>query len=116
MFALAGFELEPLQIIDVTVRREKAAHRPVGTAIGVVVDADPDGGLIRYRKLPYETCALARQRGFDVRLIELIDIVAPDVEDGMANDFIHALGDAVEECRIDEPITDRKSTRLNSSH
>src|SRR5437773_2252635 len=100
MFALARFELEPLQIIDVAVRREKSAHGTVGTAIRVVVDADPDRGLTRYRKLPHESCALARQRGFDVSLVELIDVVAPDVEDGLADDVLLGFRHAVEKRRV----------------
>ena len=105
MLALAGLELEPLQIVDVAVRRQKSAHRAVGAAIGVIVDANPDRRLPRYRKLPYETCALAGQSSFDVSLVELVDIVAPDVEHGMADDLIFALGDAVEERQVDEPVT-----------
>src|SRR5215216_4937754 len=104
MFALARLELEPLQIIDVAVRCEKTAHRTVGVAIRVIVDADPDRRLARNRELPHEAGALAGKGSLYVSLVELINIVAPNVEYGTADDFLFGLGDTVEKCSVDEPI------------
>ena len=42
MLALSGFELEPLEVIDVAVGDEIAADVALRAAIGVIVDADPD--------------------------------------------------------------------------
>src|SRR5207302_3361615 len=42
VLALSRFQLEQLQMIDIRVCREKAAHESVGLAIGVIVDANPD--------------------------------------------------------------------------
>ena len=42
VLALAGLELEALEVVDVAVGDEEAADVPCGAAVGVVVDADPD--------------------------------------------------------------------------
>jgi hypothetical protein len=52
--------------------------------------------LSRNGKLPDKSGALTGQRRFDVRLIELIDLLAPDIDHRMTDDLVLALGDAVE--------------------
>ena len=54
VLALAGLELEALQVIDVAVGDEEAAHVALLVAIRVVVDAHPERLAARHRELPLE--------------------------------------------------------------
>src|SRR5206468_8807009 len=97
MLALPRLELEPFQVIDVAVRRDEASNHAVGCAIRIVVNANPNRRLSRNGKLPDKSGALPRERRFDVRLIELIDLLAPHLDHRMTDDLVLALGDTVEE-------------------
>ena len=76
VLALAGLELEPLQVIDVAVGDEEAAHRALRRLVGVVVDVDPDRRPAGDDELPLEAGALAVERGVDVGVVELVDLAA----------------------------------------
>ena len=72
VLALARLELQPLQVIDVAVRREEAADVSLLIAVGVVVDAHPERLAARQRELPFVAGAFAAERGVDVRAVELV--------------------------------------------
>jgi hypothetical protein len=104
VLALAGLELEALQVIDVAVGREEAADMTVLVAIGVVVDAHPDRLPARQRVLPLVAGALAAERRLDVRAIELVALAPDDLDDLASEHLVDALAEPFEERLVDEAI------------
>ena len=87
MLALARLELEALDVVDVGVGREHAADVAARPAIRVVVDADPEGVALDRRELALEAHPLAGERGFEVGVIELVELAAVDLDDLAADDL-----------------------------
>ena len=119
VLALAGFELEPLQVIDVAVGGEEAANVALLVAIRVVVDAHPQRLASGHRELPLVADFFATQCGVDVCAIELIAFAAEDLDDFTAEDFVGPLAEPVEQCLVDEAIAlvavdvrDRRAERI----
>ena len=72
MLALPRLELEPLDAVDVGVGGEEAADVAARSAVGVVVDANPEGVALGAGELALEAHSLAGERGHDVGVVELI--------------------------------------------
>ena len=104
VLAPAGLELEALQLIDVRVADEKAAHFAVGAAVRVVVDVNPDGGPAGDGQLPLEAGPLAGQRRLDVGLVQREHLAPDDVLDLLADDVREDLAGPLEERLVDEAV------------
>ncbi len=104
VLALPRLELQPLQVVDVGIRREVAAHEAVCAAVGVVVDADPDRRTAGRGELALEIRALAGDRRLYVGVVELVDVAADDFDDFAAEDVLGALAGPVEERLVDEAV------------
>ena len=105
MLALAGLELEALQVVDVAVGDEEAADAPLRVAVRVVVDADPDRRPARRDELALEAGPLAGERGVDVRVVELVDVAARATSmTSRPEDLVGALAQPVEERLVDEAV------------
>jgi hypothetical protein len=104
MLALARLELQLLQVVDVAVRDQEAADMALRAAVGVVVDADPQRRAAGRDELALVGRALARQRGIDVRPIELEDVAAEDLDRLAAQHLAVALAEPVEERLVDETV------------
>ena len=104
MLAAAGLELQPLQLVDVGVADEKAAHLAVGAAVRVIVDVDPDGGPAGHVQLPLEPGPLAGQRRLDVGLVQREHFAPDDVLDLLPDDVREDLAGPLEERLVDEAI------------
>ena len=105
VLALPGLELQPLQVIDVAVRRQKTADVALLVAIGVVVDAHPERLAARERKLPFVAGAFATERRVDVGAVQLIVLAAEHLDDLAAEHLVGPLAEPVEQCLVDEPVT-----------
>src|SRR5689334_2671331 len=119
MLALPRLELEPLQVVDIAIRREEAADVALLIAIGVEVDAHPDRRPPRYRQLPFVARALSAERGVDVCAIELVVLATKDLDDLAAEHLVGALAEPVEQRLVDEPVAlvavdvrDRRAERI----
>src|SRR6185503_6390286 len=119
MLALAGFELHPLDVVDVGIGREHTADIAARTAIRVVVDTDPEGVALDRRKLALEAHPLAVERGFQVAVIELVELAAVDFDDLAADDVGLRFARPVEKRAVDEAVTlidvdvaDREAERI----
>jgi len=104
LLTLPGFELQPLQMIDVAVRDEEPADQSRWAAVRVVVDADPDRGPGRRHELPLEPGALAGERCFHIRVVQLVDVAADDFDDLAADHFVRLLAEPLHERLVDEAI------------
>ncbi len=104
VLALAGFELEPLQVVDVGVGDEEATDVTLRRAVRVVVDADPDRRAPRRDQLPLEIGPLAVERSVDVGVVERVDVAADDLDDLPADDVFVPLGDPGQERVVDELV------------
>ncbi len=87
MLALAGLELEALDVVDIGVRGQHAADVAARPAIGVIIDADPESVALDRGKLALEADALAGKRGFEIGVVELVELAAVDLDDFAADDF-----------------------------
>ena len=105
MLALASLELHPLDVVDVGVGREHAADVAARAPIRVVVDADPEGVALDRGKLALEAHPLAVERGFQVGVIELVELAAVDFDDFAADDVGLRFARPVEKRAIDETVT-----------
>ena len=74
------------------------------TAVRVVVDADPESVALDRGELALEADALAGQRGFEIGVVELVELAAVDFDDLAADDFGLVAAAPVEEGAIDETI------------
>ena len=104
VFALTRLELESLQVVDVAVRDEEAAHLTLGIPVRVVVDADPHRWPPRRDELPLVHGPLAGQGGVDVRVVELVDVAAEDLDHLAAEDLVRALSQPLEHGLVGEAI------------
>ena len=105
MLALARFELQPLDVVDIGVSREQAPDVAARAAIGVIIDADPERVALGAGKLPFEAHALAGKRSLDVGVVELIELAALDLDDLAAADLAGRLACPLEKRAIDEAVT-----------
>ena len=104
VLALAGLELQALQVVDVAVGDEEPADVTLRAAVGVVVDPDPERRAAGGDELALVRRPLARQRGVDVGAVELEDVPAEDLDDLAAEDVDLALGEPVRERLVDEAV------------
>src|SRR6185503_16052292 len=104
VLALTRLELEPLQVVDIAVRREEAADVSLLVAVGVEVDAHPDRRTAGRRQLPLVAGAFTAQRCVDVRAIELAVFATEHLDDLAAEHLVGPLAEPVEECLVDEPV------------
>ena len=104
MLALAGLEFEALDVVDVGIRRQDAAHVAARTAVGVVVDADPEGVALDRRQLAFEADALAGQRRLEIGVVELVEFAPVDLDHLAAEDVALGLAGPVEEGAVDEAV------------
>ena len=104
VLALAGFELELAQVIDVGVGHQESAHQAFFGAIGVVIDADPDRRTARGGQLALETGAFARQRGLDVGLVELEDVAADELDHLAPDHLVRALAQPLQERLVGKTV------------
>jgi hypothetical protein len=80
VLALARFELEPLDGVDVGIGGEQAPDVAARSAIRVVVDADPKRVALGAGELTLEANPFPRERCVDVGAVELIQFAALDLE------------------------------------
>ena len=104
VLALAGLELEPLEVVDVGVGDEKAADVALRRAVRVIVDADPDRRPPRRDQLPLVDRPLAVERGVDVGVVELVDVAAEDFDDLVADNLVLPLAQPVQERLVGEAV------------
>jgi hypothetical protein len=104
VLALARFELEPLDGVDVGIGGEQAPDVAARSAIRVIVDADPERVALGAGELTLEANPLPRQCCLDVGAVELIQFAALDLDDFSADDLGGGLAGPVEEGAIDEAI------------
>ena len=104
MLALAGLELEALDVVDVGIGRENAADVAARSTVGVVVDADPEGVALDRRELALEADALAGERRLEIRVIELVEFAPVDLDDLAAEHVALGLAGPVEEGAVDEAV------------
>ncbi len=119
MLSLAGLELEPLQVVDVAVGDEETAHAPVGRAVRVVVDADPDRRAACRDELALEAGAFALDRRLGVRVVERPHVAAQHLGHLAPHHLVgtprepvqeRPVGEAVPEAAID--VGDREAERV----
>ena len=104
MLALAGLELEALDVIDIGESGQHATDVAPRSAIRVIIDADPESIALDRRELAFEADPLAGKRGFEISVIELVELAAVDLDDFAADDFGLGAAGPVEEGAIDETI------------
>ena len=104
MFALAGFELEPLDVVDIGVRRQHAANFSARPAIGVEVDSYPERVALDRGELAFEVDPLSRKRGFEISVIQLVELATFDFDDFAPDHFGLGLAGPLQECPVDESI------------
>ena len=104
MFALAGFELEPLDVVDIGVRRQHAANFSARPAIGVEVDSYPERVALDRGELAFEVDPLTRKRGFEISVIQLVELATVDFDDLASDDFGVRLAGPLEKRPVDESV------------
>ena len=104
MLALAGLELEMLDIVDIGESGQHATDLASRPAIGVIIDTDPESAALDRGELAFEADALAGKGCFEISAIKLVEVAAVDLDDVTANDFGLDEPGPVEERAIDETI------------
>ena len=104
VLALPGFELQPLQRVDVGVGDEKAANRAGGAAIRVVIDANPDGRAPPRGELAFVPGPLAVEGRIDIGRVELEDLAPDDFDHLVPDHVVVALVGPIEKGLVDEAI------------
>src|ERR1700738_4936705 len=104
MLALAGLELEALDVVDIGESGQQATHIALRAAIRVIIDADPESVSLDRGELAFEADALAGKRGFEISVIKLVELAAVDFDDFAADDFGLGAAGPVEEGAVDETI------------
>src|ERR1700675_932836 len=104
MLALAGLELEALDVVDIGESGQHATHIALRPAIRVIIDTDPESVALDRGELALEADALAGEGCFEISVIKLVDFAAVDLDDFTANDFGLGKPGPVEERAIDETI------------
>src|ERR1700674_2518053 len=99
MLALAGLELEALDVVDIGESGHHATHIALRRAIRVIIDADPESVALDRGELAFEADALAGKRGFEIGMIKLVELAAVDFDD-----FGVGAAGPVEEGAVDETI------------
>src|SRR6266478_7158764 len=104
MLALAGLELEMLDIVDIGESGQHATDLASRPAIGVIIDTDPESAALDRGELAFEADALAGERGLEISVIKLKEVAAVDFGNFAADDFALGAAGPVEERAIDETI------------
>src|ERR1700681_535581 len=102
MLALAGLELEALDVVDIGESGQHDTHIALRPAVRVIIDADPESVALDRGELAFEADALAGKRGFEISVIKLVEVAAVDFADFAADDFGLGAAGPIEEGRVDE--------------
>src|SRR5438105_15379832 len=87
MLALAGLELEMLDIVDIGESGQHATDLASRPSIGVIIDTDPESAALDRGELAFEADALAGKGCLEISMIKLVEVAPVDLDDCTANDF-----------------------------
>src|SRR6266567_1348502 len=104
MLALTRLQLEALDVVDIGVRREHSSHVAARPAVRIEVDAYPERVALDRGELPLEADALSGQRGLEIRVIELVELAAVDLDNLAPDDLGLRLAGPVEKRPVDEAV------------